>query len=105
MELPGLVLVPLLFGLGNGGKTIVHYILVACYVAHYLHRTFIFPFRIKTRGKRMPIAIMGSAIFFNLMNGGILGGWLGEYATYTIDWLGSPQFLCGAVLFLGGAII
>ncbi len=105
MEMPGLILVPLLFFLGNGEKTIVHYVLVGCYVAHYIHRDLIYPFRTKTQGKRMPIAIMSSAIFFNLVNGGILGGWLGNYATYPENWFLSPQFLIGAVLFLVGAVI
>lgn len=103
MELPGLLLVPTLFGLGTAEKTTVHYVLVAVYMAHYIHRSLIFPFRIKTRGKRMPVVIMGSAIFFNLMNGSVLGRWLGEYAQYPQDWLWSPQFLVGALLFGVGA--
>lgn len=105
MELPGLVLVPTLFLLGSGGKTVVHYVIVLCYVTHYVHRALIFPFRIRTQGKRMPAVIMGSAIFFNLVNGSILGGWMGSYATYSTEWLWSPQFLLGAVLFLGGAAV
>lgn len=105
MELPGLILVPTLFFLGSGPKTTVHYILVGCYVAHYVHRSLIFPWRTKTTGKRMPIAIMGSAIFFNLMNGSVLGGWLGNYAEYAENWMTSPQFLGGAALFLIGAAI
>lgn len=105
MELPGLILVPTLFFLGSGPKTTVHYILVACYVAHYTHRSLIFPWRTKTTGKRMPIAIMGSAIFFNLVNGSVLGGWLGNYAEYAGNWITSPQFLIGAALFLVGVAI
>lgn len=105
MELPGLILVPTLFFLGSGPKTTVHYILVGCYVAHYTHRSLIFPWRTKTTGKRMPIAIMGSAIFFNLMNGSVLGGWLGNYATYPENWITSPAFLIGAALFLIGVAI
>ncbi|MFN8398145.1 MAG: DUF1295 domain-containing protein [Bacteroidia bacterium] len=105
MELPGLILVPTLFFLGSGPKTTVHYVLVGCYVAHYVHRSLIFPWRTKTTGKRMPIAIMGSAIFFNLMNGSVLGGWLGNYATYPENWITSPAFLIGAAVFLIGVAI
>jgi protein-S-isoprenylcysteine O-methyltransferase Ste14 len=53
----------------------------------------------------MPIVIMGSAIFFNLVNGSILGGWLGSYAAYPSDWLTGPAFWGGMALFLMGAAI
>ncbi|HEX2899005.1 MAG TPA: hypothetical protein VHS96_04720, partial [Bacteroidia bacterium] len=49
MEMPGLILVPLLFFLGDGEKSAVHYVLVGCYVAHYIHRDLIYPFRTQTQ--------------------------------------------------------
>jgi 3-oxo-5-alpha-steroid 4-dehydrogenase 1 len=105
MESPGLVIMPLLYALGSAPKTIVHAILLACYLGHYLNRCLIFPLRTRTQGKRMPAAIMGSAVFFNLMNTTIMGTWLGNYAHYTVAWLWSWQFLLGAALFLTGVVI
>ena len=38
----------------------------ALWVWHYFNRAIIYPFRLKTKGKKMPLVIMASAIFFNL---------------------------------------
>ncbi len=105
MESPGLIILPTLFFLGEAVKTPVHYILLALYVCHYLNRCLIFPLRTRTQGKRMPVAIMGSAIFFNLVNTSTMGIWLGWYATYTVAWLWSWQFILGALLFVFGVLV
>lgn len=105
MESPGLLIMPTLFFIGPAVKTPVHYILLTVYLCHYLNRCLIFPLRTRTQGKRMPLAIVGSAVFFNLMNTGIMGTYLGWYAQYDMDWLWSPIFLIGAALFLVGVII
>lgn len=102
MESPGLVLMPTLFCLGTAEKTAVHWVLLCCYLGHYVHRSLIFPWRTRTTGKRMPVAIMGSAIFFNLVNTSIMGTWLGWYADYTLAWFGSWQFIVGALVFAFG---
>lgn len=106
MESPTLWLFPTLVLVGPAEKGITEWILVGCYLAHYIHRTLIFPFRIRTKGKKMPLMIVGSAVFFNLMNAGALGFWFGWVNTgYGENWLVSPQFLAGAILFLTGAFI
>lgn len=48
-------------------------VLCGLFSLHYIHRSFIFPFRIRTKGKTMPLLIMGSAMVFNLINGSVLG--------------------------------
>ena len=105
MESPGLIIMPSLFFLGTAVKTPVHYILLAFYLCHYLNRCLIFPLRTRTQGKRMPVAIMGSAIFFNLVNTSIMGIWLGWFATYSVEWLWSWQFIVGMLLFAIGVAI
>lgn len=103
MELPSLVLMPLLFWLGPVVKTEMHWIVLGLYWLHYVNRALIFPFRLRTRGKRMPVAIMGSAIFFNLVNTTLMGTWLGWLAEWPLDWHLSPQFIAGLALFILGA--
>lgn len=105
MELPGLVLMPLLFSIGPVEKTEVHWLVLGMYWLHYVHRALIFPFRLKTRGKRMPVAIMGSAVFFNLVNTGLMGTWLGWLAVWPEGWLTGPQAVVGISLFVLGAAI
>jgi len=67
---------------------------------------FVFPFRLKTKHKKIPLLIVVSAIFFNLINVFFIGYYFGNFATgYDLNWLYSPQFITGFSLFLGGAYI
>jgi 3-oxo-5-alpha-steroid 4-dehydrogenase 1 len=77
MEVPGLLTFPLLAILGPTEKDTLSWILIALWTIHYLNRVFIFPFRIKTKGKKMPLIIAGSAILFNLINGFVNGYYIG----------------------------
>lgn len=73
---------------------------------HYFHRAVIFPFRLKTRKKKMPVAIMVFAVFFNLINGFVNGYWLGVLSGgYPPEWVSDPRFIAGIALFAGGFII
>jgi 3-oxo-5-alpha-steroid 4-dehydrogenase 1 len=80
-------------------------VMIGLFFIHYLHRSLVYPFMIRTRGKRMPILIMCAAMFFNTVNGFLLGTWFGRWARYPAGWLLSAPFVCGAALFLGGMII
>lgn len=54
----------------------------------------------------MPVLIMASAILFNSINTWIVGSYLGEASsTYTNEWLTSPPFIIGIVLFIGGFVV
>jgi len=73
---------------------------------HYLHRVFIFPLRIRTKGKGMPIMIMIFAVFFNFLNGFINGYWFGVLSPgYTPDWILDVRFLIGAAIFGTGFVM
>ena len=53
--------------------TFIHWIYFGLYNFHYINRSFIFPLRIKTNGKKMPISIVLAAMFFNSINGFVNG--------------------------------
>jgi hypothetical protein len=104
MELVSLFVFGGLFLAGPVVKTAPMWTFFALWAAHYANRSLIYPLRTRTSGKTMPVAIMLSAMAFNVMNGGLNGyylGWLS--APYPADWFGDPRFVCGAVLFLLGA--
>lgn len=77
-------------------------LMIALFFLHYLHRSMVYPLMIRTRGKRMPVLIMLSAILFNTVNGFLLGTWFSRWAHYPGDWFRSPLFVTGAALFIGG---
>ena len=106
MELPSLIIMPLCFYLTQGEKTWLSWLFPTIWFFHYFNRTFIYPFRIRTKGKQMPLLIMIMAIFFNLMNGSMNGIYLAENAgNYTEAWLWDIRFWFGMMLFIGGMII
>lgn len=80
-------------------------IMILLFLVHYIHRSFVYPFMIRTRGKKMPLVIMLSAVLFNTVNGSLLGAWFADYAQYSSDWLRSFPFIAGIVLFLSGMCI
>ncbi|MEO6014110.1 MAG: hypothetical protein ABIQ30_11080 [Devosia sp.] len=104
MELVSLVVFAGLFLLGPAPKTAPMWMFFALWTAHYINRSLIFPWRTHTRGKTMPLAIVGSAALFNIVNGSLNGlylGWSGE--TYPTAWLTDPRFIVGALVFAAGA--
>jgi 3-oxo-5-alpha-steroid 4-dehydrogenase 1 len=72
---------------------------------HYLNRTFVFPFRIHTRGKKMPAVIVGSGIFFNLVNGFSLGYYFAHFSNPATNRFADPWFIVGMLMFFGGMLI
>ncbi|MCB0527623.1 MAG: hypothetical protein KDC61_01290 [Saprospiraceae bacterium] len=76
-----------------------------CFLLHYIHRSIVFPLRLRTRGKRMPVIIVASAIFFNLVNGCSLGYYFGYLAEYPATWTSDPRFWGGLLLFVTGLAI
>jgi 3-oxo-5-alpha-steroid 4-dehydrogenase 1 len=74
---------------------------------HYFRRSFVFPLRMKGNS-RMPSGIMAMGILFNLLNGFMQGEWLFHLAPeerYTADWLTTPPFIIGTIVFLTGMLI
>jgi len=55
-------------------KTIhfIHIVILGLFTVHYFIRALIYPFRINTSGKKMPLLISIFAFLFNLINGFII---------------------------------
>lgn len=104
MELPALLIMPSLAIFGTREKDVVSWVLIALWVLHYANRTLIFPFRLNTEGKMMPISIVISAVFFNTVNGALNGLYLGFFGP-TDDLLYSPHVIIGVLIFFLGLAI
>lgn len=90
---------------GPNKQSVVNIIILGLFILHYLHRSIIFPLRIKTRGKKMPVSIIGMGLLFNLVNGFLIGYFFGNFKVYGNGWLQTPQFIIGVIIFLLGTII
>lgn len=106
MEIPGPVIYLLLVITGSAPKTFTLGIITGLYLAHYANRAIIYPLRIRTAGKEMPLLVALMAVFFNFVNAGFLGYFAGNMQThYTEAWLADPRFIAGLVIFLTGMVI
>lgn len=79
--------------------------MVGLFIIHYFHRSFVYPLFLKTKGKRMPLVIVFSAILFNGVNGFLFGYWFAEFADFSSEWISDPRFIGGLLVFGIGAII
>jgi len=104
MELPAFLICPLLAIFGPSEKDSIEWLLIGLWSLHYFNRTIIFPLRIRTKGKKMPLVIVFSAIFFNGVNGFLNGYFIG-FMEYSGGELLSINVLIGVAIFFGGMFI
>lgn len=106
MESVSLITFLYFFLSGSTDKSITMWVIASLWVAHYINRSFIYPFRQKDKKKKMPLVIMIFAITFNFMNGFLNGYYIGNFGDqYIVSWLWSAPFIIGLILFIGGMII
>lgn len=106
MELPALLTVPLIFFMNDSESQTITWLFVGAWMFHYFHRTLVFPFRIKTKNKKIPWVIVVFGIIFNLTNGYFNGIWFATQSEiYSISWLKEPCFWVGICLFIAGMTI
>jgi len=105
MELPALASFTVLVAIGKANGNNMIWFFFALWVLHYINRDLVYPLRIKTKGKMMPLVIMLMALFFNFVNGFLNGYWFGFLSPgYDISWLKDPRFIIGISLFIFGMI-
>lgn len=105
MEIPTLILMP--YFIYSGTKTIntVIFCFLGLYMVHYFNRTIIFPFRLKFKKNKIPLHIVFSAAFFNLINTFFLGYYFGNIKIYQENWFTTPYFIIGIIIFFIGMSI
>lgn len=102
---PAVMLV--MFLLGDVQKNITLVVFLLMWLAHYIHRAFIYPFTLRDKWRPMPVAVASMGAVFNLGNAYINGRYLFDLSgtRYAIEWLGTPQFILGGLLFVIGFVI
>lgn len=107
MEAPVFIVMAILWWHSERYHSLVPLIFFLLFQLHYFQRAFIFPLLLKGKG-RMPLAVMLMGVVFNLLNGFMQGEWLFYLAPatlYTSDWLTTPQFIIGVLLFFIGMAV
>ena len=106
MEIVSPVIFAIFFLSGPSEKTTALWIIFCLWMTHYVHRSVIFPMRMQTSGKVIPVMIVVMAASFNAANGWANGWYLGSgFGSYPISWLTDPRFILGLAIFFVGAYI
>ena len=101
MEFPALITCPLIYYIVAEEISLsIGFIFI--WITHYFNRTIIYPLKIKTKGKKIPVAIVASAFFFNVING-ILNGYF--IATIPFESISFTCILIGFIIFIIGLFI
>ena len=107
MEAPVFVAMLVLWLCSDRRDDLVRLAFLFLFELHYFQRSFVFPFRL--RGKSvMPLSIILMGVTFNVLNALMQGGWIFYFSPddyYGRDWLTTPKFIVGFLLFLIGMYV
>jgi hypothetical protein len=102
MELPAVALFAAVHLRGEHRFEAVPLVFAGLWMFHYLQRTFVFPFRLRTVGKEMPVVIVVMGFAFNVLNAYVIARWTSHLGRYDTDWLMDPRFVIGIAVFFAG---
>lgn len=105
MEVPACLGFAAVYFTGQMRFELVPLVLLGMWQLHYVWRTFVFPFLIRSQGKTMPLSVALIAVVFNFLNAYVNARWIGHLGSYEDSWLVDPRFLLGAVVFCAGMTI
>jgi len=101
MELPALLTCPLIYFI-IVEEINLSIVFIIFWITHYFNRTIIYPLRIRTKGKKIPIAIVASAFFFNMVNGVFNGYFL---TLVQFESISEFYLILGFIIFIIGFYI
>lgn len=103
MESPSVLAYLIFHFRGARALDTVPLVFLCLWQAHYLHRAFVYPLAVRSRGGRTPVAIVLMGFSFNLVNSYINATWITRLGpAYPLGWMASPPFLAGTGLFAAG---
>lgn len=106
MEIPAPLIFITLVVIGDAPKSVTVWVVTGLYLMHYINRAIVYPLRIRTTGKVMPLAVAVMAVSFNFINAGFLGYYTGTLHThFSNEWLTDPRFIAGLAVFITGMAI
>ena len=107
MEAPVFIAMLVLWLCSDRRDDLVRLAFLFLFELHYFQRSFVFPFRL--RGKSvMPLSIILMGVTFNVLNALMQGGWIFYFSPdgyYGRDWLTTPKFIVGFLVFLIGMYV
>jgi steroid 5-alpha reductase family enzyme len=105
METPAVLVFAWIYMQGQHRFETVPLLLLGLWQFHYIQRTYVFPFRMRNEGKRMPVLVCALAAVFQLLNAYVNARWISHWGEYAAAWLHDPRLWIGVALFFAGWLI
>jgi len=105
MESPAVVAFVSVYVLGEHALALAPLTFAALWLVHYVHRAFIFPFRMRSANKTMPAFVMCMGLCFNGVNAYLNARWISELGVYPVAWLWGGVCIVGLSLFVVGMAV
>jgi 3-oxo-5-alpha-steroid 4-dehydrogenase 1 len=106
MESPAWIVFGAIFAAGPRRGEPMPLIFATWWIAHYLHRAVIQPWRLGSRRSAMPLSIVCAGFAFNVVNAWLNARWLTAAGpARPLEWVGDIRFVAGAALFAAGAAL
>lgn len=105
MEAPSAVGFAAVYAFGEHRFALAPLAMLTLWQLHYVHRTFVFPFRMRSEGKRIPLSVPLMGAGFNVLNSYVNARWISHFGAYDDAWLSDPRFVLGAGVFVVGMAI
>jgi 3-oxo-5-alpha-steroid 4-dehydrogenase 1 len=103
METPVLVTFLVLYGLSDRKSSPVSLVLVVLWLVHYVHRSLVYPFRLRSSRPSITLSVIAMGALFNVGNGYLNGRYLFSLGPeLPLSWLTDPRFIVGILLFFAG---
>ena len=106
MESPAVLVPAGVFVWAHGWESPVLLVFFLIWQMHYVHRAWIYPFRLAKTSSPMPMLLMLMGLVFNLINGSLQSAWLFvRPVASSVDWLSDWRFTAGVAVFSIGFVI
>jgi protein-S-isoprenylcysteine O-methyltransferase Ste14 len=103
METPVLITFLVLYAISDRRSNPVCIVLLLFWTVHYVHRSFIYPFRLRSRRSTITVSVIAMGAVFNVGNGYLNGRYLFTLGPELMtSWFLDPRFIIGTILFWGG---
>ncbi len=103
MESPSLITFLVLYALGDQHAHPLALVFLLLWAAHYVHRSFIYPFRVRSSRPSITVSVIAMGALFNVGNGYLNGRFLFTLGpALDTSWMLDPRFIAGVLLFVAG---
>ena len=102
MESPAVLVFLAVYTRGELRAGPVSLLFLALWQLHYVYRTFIYPFRVRSSGRRTPVAVVALGLGFNVVNAYLNARWISHLGPYADASVADAALWAGVFVFLAG---